>query len=137
MSERPMPRITAVNRPFWDACNRGALALQQCTSPACRQYVFYPRVCCPHCGGGSLTWNPVSGRGTLVSYTKVHRPQHDSFRGEIPIYFIAVRLAEEPLMYSRLATRPPSDDALLGRAVRVTFPESDTAQKLPFFELDV
>lgn len=137
MSERPMPRITATDRPFWDACNRGTLALQQCTAPACRQYVFYPRICCPHCGGGSLAWNTVSGQGTLVSYTKVHRPQHDSFRGEIPIYFIAVRLMEGPLIYSRLATHPSSDDALLGRAVRVTFPESDAAQKLPLFELDV
>ena len=135
MSQRPMPQITAINRPFWEACNRGVLALQRCESSTCKKYVFYPRVCCPHCGNGVLEWMQVSGEGELVSFTKVYRPQHDSFRGEIPIYFIAVRLTEGPLVYSRLVRRPDKDEGLLGCSVRVTFPEFGDTQKLPFFEL--
>jgi uncharacterized OB-fold protein len=135
MTERPMPRMTSISRPFWEGCDRGALVLQRCLSAACRQYVFYPRVCCPHCGHGELEWTPVCGRGTIVSYTKVHRPQHDSFRDEVPIYFLAVALEEGPLVYSRLAQRPQTDDGLMNHAVRVTFAVDHGGQKLPYFEL--
>ena len=48
--------------------------------------------------------------------------------------FAAVELAEGPLMYSRLAGRPPED--LIGRSVRSVFVDHGPEQKVPFFELD-
>ena len=48
---RPLPQINSINRPFWDACLAGRLDLQRCDSPSCGRYVYYPRVCCPYCGG--------------------------------------------------------------------------------------
>ena len=132
---RPMPQVSAVNRPYWDGCNRGVLMLQRCTAQACGKFVFYPRVCCPHCGNGGLEWVEASGRGRIESYTLVHRPQHATFRDEIPIWFIAVRLDEGPLMYSRLMTLPASESGLIGRAVRVVFGDGTPEQKLALVEL--
>jgi uncharacterized OB-fold protein len=135
MSTRPMPKVEDVSREFWAAANRGQLRIQRCLATGCGKYVFYPRVCCPHCGGGSLAWEDVSGRGRIVSYTLVHRPQHESFHSEVPIYFLAVRLDEGPVLYSRLTKRPARDDGLIGRAVQVAFGEPVEGQVLPLFEL--
>ena len=63
MSESPMlkpqPRVTQLNRPFWDGCNNGRLVIQKCR--ACTRAVFYPRVCCPFCKAGDLDWIEASG----------------------------------------------------------------------------
>jgi uncharacterized OB-fold protein len=135
MSDRPMPKTTSVNRPFWEACDDRRLIMQRCQSQSCGRFVFYPRVCCPHCGGGELKWEPVSGRGKIETYTKIYRPQHESFQPEVPIYFIAVRLEEGPLMYSRLEPRPEKDDRLLGSLVEVTFSPPVAGHRLPYFAL--
>jgi uncharacterized OB-fold protein len=135
MSDKPVPRINSINRPFWEGNNRDELVIQQCDAPECRHYVYYPRVCCPYCGGGDLTWKKISGRGRIKTYTIVHRPQHESFFAEAPYYVIAVELDEGPLMYSRLAGKPASGERLMGRAVRVVFNDHAPGQKLPFFEL--
>jgi len=135
MSHKPLPRINSINRPFWEACNRDELVIQQCEAPECRRFVYYPRVCCPYCVGGELAWRKISGRGRIKTYTVVHRPQHESFFPEAPYHVIAVELDEGPLMYSRLAGKPAPDERLMGRAVRVVFNDHAPEQKLPFFEL--
>lgn len=135
MTTKPMPRITEFDRPFWEACNRGDLMLQQCGNPACGRHAFYPRVCCPYCGGGNLSWRKASGRGTIRSFTILHHAQHESFADELPYCFLAVDLAEGPLMFSRLQGDPPPGEPLLGRAVEVVFVEHTADQKLPFFRL--
>ncbi|MFQ5757051.1 MAG: Zn-ribbon domain-containing OB-fold protein [Acidiferrobacterales bacterium] len=132
-NERPTPRRTTISEPFWKACNEGILTLQRCRSQTCGRYIFYPRVCCPNCGGGELEWQQVSGRGRIRSFTKVHRPLHESFQGEVPIYFVAVTLDEGPILYSRLQERPASDDGLLDASVRAVFEKSGTDQALPVF----
>ena len=135
MSEKPLPRVNAINRPFWEGCNRGELVLQQCDAAACRRFIYYPRVCCPYCGGGDLTWKKISGRGRIVTYTVVHRPQHKSFFAEAPYYVIAVELDEGPLMYSRLAANPAAQTQLMRHPVRVVFSDYAPQQKLPYFDL--
>ena len=132
---KPLPRINAINRPFFDGCNAGELRLQRCRAPGCGKHVYFPRVCCPHCGGGDLGWEAVSGRGTIRTYTGVHRPQHPAFLPEAPYVVLAVDLEEGPLMYSRLLGGVPEDADLIGRAVRVAFTDYAPGQKLPFFEL--
>ncbi|MDB5413516.1 MAG: putative nucleic-acid-binding protein containing a Zn-ribbon [Rubritepida sp.] len=132
---KPMPRINAINRPFFAACNDSELRLQRCLAPGCGKHVYFPRVCCPHCGGGDLEWVAVSGRGTIRTHTFVRRPQHPSFFPDAPYHVLAVTLEEGPLMYSRLAGDVPEDADLIGKAVRVVFSQEAPGQKLPFFEL--
>ncbi|HLR29007.1 MAG TPA: OB-fold domain-containing protein [Paenalcaligenes sp.] len=49
----------------------GVFAIQQCTG--CEQYVFYPRMLCPHCGHKGLRWQAAKGLGTVYSTTIVRR----------------------------------------------------------------
>jgi len=135
MSKQPMPRPTAHSAPFWAGCNQGKLMLQRCMAPGCRRHVFYPRVCCPHCGHGVLEWVEASGKGRIVTFTLVHRPGHDAFLADAPYCFAAIGLDEGPLIYGRLEPKPPSEAGLIGRPVKVRFGEAAAGQKLPHFEL--
>jgi len=135
MDHKPLPRINAINRPFFAACNDGVLTLQRCQAPGCGRHIYFPRVGCPHCGGGDLAWEKVSGRGTIRTHTLVRRPQHPSFFPEAPYVVLAVTLDEGPLMYSRLADTVPDDADLIGRKVEVVFADLSPQQKLPWFRL--
>jgi uncharacterized OB-fold protein len=132
---KPMPRITEFDRPFWEACNEEKLLLQVCRAAGCRRFIFYPRVCCPHCGRGNLEWTEVSGQGTLRSFTILHHAQHQSFAAELPYCFIVVDLAEGPMMFSRLESIPEPQSGVLGRQVEAYFVDHTPDQKLPFFRL--
>jgi len=64
---KPQPRVTALNRPFWDGCSEGRLLIQHC--PACAKSIFYPRVCCPFCQHGELDWVQASGNGKVITHS--------------------------------------------------------------------
>lgn len=132
-TEKPAPRINSINRPFFEGCNEDRLMLQRCLSRDCGRHIYFPRICCPHCGGGELEWVQASGEGRIVTFTVIRRPNHPSFFPEAPYYFIAVRLKEGPLIYSRLADTPGSEDGLIGRPVTAVFVPHRPDQKLPFF----
>lgn len=134
--EKPQPRVNAINRPFWQACNDDKLLIQQCQSSTCGRWIYFPRVCCPHCGCGDLSWKEASGKGKIETFTVIRRPQHPGFFPEAPYYFIAVRLDEGPLMYSRLEHPYEPDLKLTGRSVKSTYTPHGPQQKLPFFVLD-
>ena len=134
MSKRPLPHINPLTRPYWDGCNRGELVIQRCHSSGCGKYVFYPRACCPHCQGGNLGWERASGKGVIVSYTLVHRPQHEAFYEEAPVCFIAVRLNEGPILYSQLLEKPLGVE-LLDAPVDAIFREVAPGFHLPYFRL--
>jgi uncharacterized OB-fold protein len=128
---RPLPRETALNLPFWDGCRAGVLRLQRCLS--CQQPVFYPRVCCPHCGHGELAWFDASGQGVIASWTVIHRPGHESFMADVPYIFAAVTLAEGPVMYGRLHLAADETPGI-GLAVTAVFDRVAGGIVLPAFQ---
>ena len=93
-----LPAITALTRPFWDAAASGRLLLPLCK--ACGKHFFRPEVACTHCFATDWQWVPASGRGTLYSYTVVHRASAPGFT--VPFVLAVVELAEGPAMLSNL-----------------------------------
>lgn len=130
---RPAPRIDKINKTFWDGCNNDKLMLQRCVADDCGKHVYYPRVCCPHCGGGELVWEQVSGRAKVETFAIVHHPLHPALTADAPYIYAAVTLAEGPLMYTRIEIDPSQTEGLLGQPVEVVFSELIPGQKLPFF----
>jgi uncharacterized OB-fold protein len=118
---KPQPRISSVNRTFWEGCSRGQLLVQCCRNEACGRKVFYPRVCCPYCRGGDLDWIESSGRGRIISHTTVHRPHHDGFLADAPYVFAAVEIEEGPCLYAQLSDAPTDNSSLIGRLVIADF----------------
>lgn len=133
---RPAPKLNDINRPFWEGCNDDRLMIQRCAAESCRRYVFYPRVCCPSCGGGTLDWHQASGKARVLTFTIVHHPLNEALRADTPFVFAAVALEEGPTLYTRLEVDPGATDDLLDRPLIVSFRADQLPdQKIPFFRV--
>jgi uncharacterized OB-fold protein len=95
MSEqKPLPRITRDNRPFWEACRRHRLELPYCGD--CGKPHLPPGPVCPFCFSSGIEWRAASGRGTISSWTIVHKEWFPAFRSHIPYNVVQVALEEGP-----------------------------------------
>lgn len=94
---RPNRTLRPIDEPFWAACARGQLQLQQCE--ACGHRAWPPLAACDQCGGDTLIWKDVSGRGTVLSACSFVQ---DYYKGVFPIPHdtILVALEEGPLFLS-------------------------------------
>ncbi|WP_029009053.1 Zn-ribbon domain-containing OB-fold protein [Azospirillum halopraeferens] len=126
---KPLPIPNTETAPFWDAAREGRLLVQRCR--ACGEHIFYPRLLCPHCMSDALEWVETSGRGTVYSFTIVHKAP-PGFRDEAPYAVGLVDLAEGP----RLMTRILADDLdriSVGLPVEVSFTSAGGGIDLPVF----
>jgi len=126
MSERPYPVPDRDTAPFWEGARRGELRIQRCT--ACGRFIFYPRAVCPRCMADSLEWVAASGRGSVYSFTEVHRTS-DEFRAEVPFVVGLVELEEGVRMMARLDIPEPA----VGMPVQVVFERVSDELSLPHF----
>ncbi|MBW2425167.1 MAG: Zn-ribbon domain-containing OB-fold protein [Deltaproteobacteria bacterium] len=124
----PLPHPTALSRPHWEGCREGVLRVQRCRD--CGTYVFIPQPCCTSCLGEDLEWVESSGRGTLYSYTVVHRPQQPSF--EVPYTVVIVELEEGWHMLSNLVDCQ-ADEIEIGMPLEVVYHEMSDEITLPLF----
>ena len=132
MYEKPLPVVDADTRPFWEAAAEHRLLIQHCTN--CDNFVFYPRVLCPHCHSEGLEWREASGRGTIYSFTVSRRPASPGFKDDVPYVVAIVELEEGPRMMSNVRV----DDVgrvRIGQRVRVVFEDVTNEITLPKFEL--
>lgn len=127
----PLPHEDAINAPFLDAWRDGRLLLQRCGS--CHRAFFYPRAMCPHCWSVDLHWFQASGRGHVVSWSHVWKPDA-AFASELPVVLVEVELEEGASMLSRVI----GEDRVSVRsgALVQTVPPSEAATyPLPTFRL--
>jgi len=96
----PLPDVDdPITAPFFAGAARGELLISRCDS--CAAFVWYPQETCPH-DGGSLSWTPVSGRGSLFTWAVVRRAFLPAFEDRIPFVTALVALEEDPAV--RLCT---------------------------------
>jgi len=69
----PLPNITNEAKPFWDGLNKDKLLIPKCNK--CAHLFMYPKAYCPKngCFSNDLSWEHVSGKGNVYSYTVVYR----------------------------------------------------------------
>ena len=129
---KPLPRITMINAPFFEAAAQGRLLLQRCRP--CGHLFYFPRPACPRCFSIDLDWEEVSRLGTVYSYAFVHRPQHPAFMDQVPIKLVAVRLDAGPLIVSSLVDEE-SVDVAIGDRVEAVFEVFAAGVALPRFRM--
>ncbi|MBA3055231.1 MAG: hypothetical protein FP826_09910 [Sphingomonadales bacterium] len=84
---------------------KGELRIQRSRSSG--KYVFYPRVFAPGTGADDLEWVPVSGLGTVYSFTVIRpRPPAE------PYNVVLVDLDEGARIMSRVDDCDPADLAI-------------------------
>jgi hypothetical protein len=117
---RPVPEPDEVTAFFWDAAREGRLEIQRCES--CELYQYPPDVACVHCQSTELTPTPVSGRGSLYSYTRVDRAFHAGFAQKLPYVIGLIELEEQPglKVLTNIVGAGP-EDLKVGMPLEVTF----------------
>jgi uncharacterized OB-fold protein len=115
---KPLPHPNEVSQPFWDAAKRHKLQIQRCN--ACGTRIFYPREACAECLSADLIWIPVSGKGTLYSYTIAQAPTHPAFADDVPYVIAIVELEEGPRITTNLVGCQP-DQVTIGMPVVASF----------------
>jgi uncharacterized protein len=118
---------TWLSRPFWEAVARDELVLPHC--PGCDCCFFRPEEACPRCLSTDWQWVPSPGRGTLHSFTTVHRPP---FPGMPAPFLLGVTLLDEGVHLLTRVFAPPGADLEFDQ--RMTLVLDDTSgRKLPAF----
>ena len=109
---------------FFDAASRSELVVRRCT--ACGTLATPRARACPACATPALDWVPVSGTGTLVSWTALR-----DRAGEITALGGIVELTEGPWLRVRLAAEPAA--LAVGLPMRVRFEQQDAGEPVPVF----
>ncbi|WP_234812891.1 Zn-ribbon domain-containing OB-fold protein [Mycolicibacterium confluentis] len=78
---RILPETDETTRPYWTSGASGQLRIAHCG--ACRRFIHPPPRVCPDCSG-PITFEAVSGSGTVFTYTVAHQ----QFRPDVPTPFV-------------------------------------------------
>lgn len=127
---RPLPRLDAVNRPFWTGGATNELQILRCQD--CQTFIHPPRPVCRHCLSENVVPEVVVGTGVVDTFTVNYQKWHPA--AEVPYVIARVALDGVPGVY--LTTNIvgcPVDDVDIGDRVRVKFEQQDDVY-LPLFE---
>lgn len=129
--KKPLPRIDAESKGFWEACQRHELAVQKCR--ACGATRYYPRALCPICLSSDTEWVLSSGRGTVYTYTVTYQNQAAGLRDELPYVMAYVELDEGVRLLTNIVGCAPQD-VRIGLPVEVAFDDVTPEVTLPKFK---
>jgi uncharacterized OB-fold protein len=114
---RMLPKLHEHNRAYWTGGADGQLMIAWCAQ--CELWMSPPAADCPDCGG-AVDARPVSGRGTVFTYTVNYQP----FNPEVPVpYVIAIVELDEQQdlrIASNIVDCEP-DSVYIGLEVEVRF----------------
>jgi uncharacterized OB-fold protein len=127
----PIPALSPDTEEFWAATARGILLLRRCDH--CGSAIWYPRPFCPVCGSLNTSWSEASGKGTIYSFTVVHRSGLEGYRDALPYVVAYVELEEGPRVMTNIVGCEP-DEVEIGMAVQVVF--HDTGQGSALFRFE-
>ena len=128
--KKPLPVISEINRPYWDAAKRHELRLQKCNG--CGKFWTPNGPMCPFCWSRDYEWARVSGRGKVNSWVVFHQLYYEGFKGETPYSVVQVELEEGPRLMSNLVG-VKSEEIHMGMAVEVVFDDVTEEVTLPKF----
>ena len=127
---KPLPSPDGDTLAFWAGMRDGRLLLQHCRD--CGAVHYYQQQLCRHCGGVDLVHAAASGRGTVHSFSVVHRAPGPAFKDDLPYAVLPVELAEGPRMISTY-TGGPVEDVSFDMAVELVFEPVSGEITLPRF----
>ena len=104
---KPLPEISPVSKPFWDAAREHRLLIQR--SKKTGKHVFYPRQVSPFGVDDELEWVEADGAGTVYTYTVARRATGPQWEGEAPYVIAVVELDEGVRMTANIVECDPAD----------------------------
>ena len=129
-AEFPLPDLSwEPTAEFWAGAARGELRIPRCDS--CGRLRWYPEEQCRHCTAEPMTWETMSGRGTLFSWVVVTHPFLPQFGDLVPFVPALVALDEDPSV--RIPTRMVDCDP---ESLDYEMPVSVVFRPLTFTDVD-
>ena len=134
---RPVPVPDDASAPFWEAAAAHVLTVARCAR--CRAFTIPIDIVCPHCHhtDPDFAFEPVSGRGSIRSWTIVHQSFLPGFDDDLPFVLADVELDEQPelRMIGRLLDGAHAT-IRLGDRVQVAFEDLAPGVAIPAFTLE-
>lgn len=130
--DMPSPIPTVDDAVFWQACQEERLVVRRCKT--CAKFYHPPLPTCPNCGSPDVTWEQVSGFGTVYTYTIGHHAVHPALKGHAPYNVSIVLLddADDVRLISNVVD-VPNEEMHIGLPVEVHFEPAGNGQMLPRF----
>ena len=103
----PLPELTPVSQPFWNALREKRILIQY--SPSTQRYVFYPRTLAPGTLADDLQWREIDGAGSLYTFTVARRPTGPPWAERLPQLLAVVEWDAGPRVSTELVDVAPED----------------------------
>ena len=116
------------HKPFWEACARQELTAQRCDD--CGRFRYPPAAQCPNCLSENSTWQRLSGRGQVYSWSVIH---HEFTPAYPPPYNVAIIELDEGIRMPSNIIGCDNADIRAGMPVEVSFDEVSDGTFLPRF----
>jgi uncharacterized protein len=84
--------------PMWASIAEQAMKLQRCSN--CGTFRYPPGPSCANCLSVEFTWEKLSGKGIVLSWTTFHRQYLPAY--PVPYTVVAVQLTEGPILLSNV-----------------------------------
>ncbi|UXA19259.1 Zn-ribbon domain-containing OB-fold protein [Mycobacterium sp. SMC-4] len=120
-TSRPLPALTALNRPYWTSGADGVWSLQRC--PDCERLIHPPTMRCQY-DHAVPEWVALSGRGVVESWTVNHHPFFPGIPTPYVIAFVNPVEDERVRVLTNLVNVQP-EEVFGGMPVQVTFAVGD------------
>lgn len=121
---RHAPRNGREETPHWKAARTGRLVLPYCDR--CKRFEWPARSTCAVCAS-AVVWRECTGRGTLLTWSVVHRAPSPDWARETPYVVAMVQLDEGVRLMSNIIECQPArltcGQRLRARFVETTDPE--------------
>jgi uncharacterized OB-fold protein len=128
---KPAPEPDDVTAFYWEGAAAGTLLVNRCAD--CGYFSHPPDVSCQRCASTALEPTPVSGLGTVYSFTIVRQAFDPAFLPEVPYLVALVELDEQPgLLLLANVVDVDIETVEIGDRVEVTF-EARDGQPVPQF----
>ncbi len=130
--EKPLPKVKAENRPFWEAAKQHRFTLPRCK--ACGHVWFPPYLTCPKCISPNIEFIAASGNGKIWGCIEMHQAYMSKFQDDLPYNVALIKLEEGPFMFSNIIGSS-FEEMRPGVAVEVFFEDVTDEIAIPKFRL--
>ena len=127
----PPPERNALNTPYWDSLERGALSFQRCSD--CGHAWLPVRSECPHCLGAAWAWESAAGGAKLISWVVYHTAFHPAFAARLPYTVAVVELDEGPRLISNVVGLGAGPPLVIEQRLRLVI-EDENGTAVPRFQ---
>jgi len=115
------PHPNVETQRFWDGTAQGRIELPECDD--CGFIAWYPRSICPDCQSTNMTWQTMSGNGTVYTFSVTRAGGGRAWKEHLPFVVAYVQLDEGPTMMTNIVDCDP-DTVEVGMAVTAVFDDT-------------